>query len=409
MKENKNNERLSAKEQQVVALTDSEKDFFNEDKEKYAEQLSTLESQIVQLVGKGKDFKFSEPAVINVDDFVAKDVLEGVSVKDDGTIELQGCRIDEAGARASFTLEGRDEYALSDLDKVLDAVKWDLPERNKKHASLDDVLHCAEQCGLSYLPVGLKGDIHVNNFDNGSGCVDFDLSYATIGDNDVVVHESLSDVFDYGTKSHPLSELPDDVQKKVLDRLFDNFQAEDDPMVVVYDVDEVPSYALNAIINGDFSGIENPEDEKDIRDFINVRAGWIFDVQPNSNGFSKTPAFGEPTVCETVFCVKPNTPKELKEAFCARLEKDAKRVIYDRITNPRQRAFTSGQIFALNRYHQIVTPDTPAKEVFSRLLHEVSQTQAVSKVPEKWLSDTAKELDDLAEGKVRDESQQLKR
>lgn len=494
-------------------MDDNKKIIFFDDDKKNVEQLSSLERQIVELVGKGKTLKLSEPTVINVDESVAKDFIDSVSVKDDGTIALQGSRIDEAGIRASFSLEGRDEYDQSDLDKVLDAVKWDEFERRREalnavgypydfkpredgsvniptvdeslywgyaaglislkdaaeefcragwtnfvdeeytsakfsqlnsrfgkldadlrplavsvkeddtielqgrridHASFDDVWHCAEECGLDYRPVRLKGDIHVNNFDNGSGHVDLDVSYATIFEKQVFVHKSLYDVHDltasYAAKgTYFLFQLPDDVQKQVLDRLFDYFQAEDSPMVVVEDKKYVPSYALPALVNGDFCGIENPEDEKNIRGFAVKNAGCIYEIQPNSKGFSKTPAFGQPTDCETVFMVRSVTPKALKEEYHARLERIAKIAIYDRIVNPWQRAFTYNQISELNHYYQTVTPNAPAKEVFSRLLHEVSQVQEVSKVPEKWLSDTANELDDFAEGKVRFESLQLKR
>lgn len=512
MEENKNNERLSAKEQYVVALTDSDKDFFDEDKEKNEEQLSALECQIVELVGKGKTLKFSEPTVINVDEFVAKDVIDSVSVKDDGTIELQGSRIDGAGVRAGFALEGRDEYELSDLDKALDAVKWHVSEcrrealnavgypydfkpredgsmdiptigeslyweyaaglislkdaaeefyhagwtnyvdekytlakfsqlnsqfgkldadlrplavsvkedgtielqgRRIDHASLDDVLLRAKELDMTYHPVGLSGGIHVSGFGNGSGNADIDLSYATVENGDVAVYESLYDVFDYD-KARYLSELPDDAQKNVLDRLAENFSAEDKPMVIVFDRMNVPSYAISALINGDFSGIENREDKQAVYDFMKIKAsysksGFIYDVQPDSEGFSRFPAFGQPTVCDTVFVVRPVTPKEMRKMYEHRLEYKALSSIRDRIIHSWQRAFTAEQVDALRRYHQTVAPGTPAKEVFSRLLHEVSQYKDIAGVPNKWVSDTAKELNGLAEGKVRFESLQLKR
>jgi rubrerythrin len=64
---------------------------------------------------------------------------------------------------------------------------------------------------------------------------------------------------------------------------------------------------------------------------------------------------------------------------------------------------------ALNRYQQIATPETPAREVFARLLHEVSQEPDVAQKSEKWIIDTAKELDEVAKGNTREDNQQLKR
>ncbi len=97
------------------------------------------------------------------------------------------------------------------------------------------------------------------------------------------------------------------------------------------------------------------------------------------------------------------------EAHVKHLEQDAKQAIHERITNSWQRSFTPDQVEILNRYHQVAAPDKPAGEVFRELLDEVSQKPDVARKPEKWVTDTAKELDDLAEGITREEQQQLKR
>ena len=91
------------------------------------------------------------------------------------------------------------------------------------------------------------------------------------------------------------------------------------------------------------------------------------------------------------------------------LKDEAKQAIHDRITNSWQKSFTSDQVEALNRYHQVADSNTPAGEVFKELLQEVTQKPDVARLPEKWINDTSDELDDLAEGNIREESQQLKR
>ena len=91
------------------------------------------------------------------------------------------------------------------------------------------------------------------------------------------------------------------------------------------------------------------------------------------------------------------------------LKDEAKQAIHDRITNSWQKPFTSDQVEALNRYHQVADSNTPAGEVFKELLQEVTQKPDVARLPEKWINDTSDELDDLAEGNIREESQQLKR
>ena len=70
---------------------------------------------------------------------------------------------------------------------------------------------------------------------------------------------------------------------------------------------------MSAIFNGDFSGIENEQDEKDIRAFMEKNAGYVLDVKTDSAGFTRNPAFGLPTDCETVFMTKVISPAKLLE------------------------------------------------------------------------------------------------
>lgn len=95
--------------------------------------------------------------------------------------------------------------------------------------------------------------------------------------------------------------------------------------------------------------------------------------------------------------------KAVHEAHVKNLEQDAKQAIHDRIVTPSARRFTSDQVEVLNRYHQVAAQDKPAGEVFKELLQEVSQEPDVARKPEKWVTDTAKELDDLAKGITRDQ------
>lgn len=209
-----------------------------------------------------------------------------------------------------------DRLYISDLQRlktVLDEKKYTVQlSAQGQHAGLDDVLLRANELGIEFHPVGLKGDITVSDFDDGIDVSEKTFQYASVENDDIIVYENLYDVFEFN-KGYSLSELPESSQASVLDRLYDSFFAENDQMVVVYDKQEVPSYALGAIINGDLSGIEDPEDEQNIRDFMDKNAGYLYEIQPDSEGFTRNPAFGLPTDCETVFMVKPVTPKELLE------------------------------------------------------------------------------------------------
>ena len=87
------------------------------------------------------------------------------------------------------------------------------------------------------------------------------------------------------------------------------------------------------------------------------------------------------------------------------LRDEAKQAIHDRITNSWQKSFTSDQVEALNRYQQAAGSNTRASEMFKELLSEVAQDSEVARLPKQWISDTSYELDDLAEGIIREQGQ----
>ena len=123
--------------------------------------LADKEQELIRLVGKGHDMAFSESVIINVDDFVARDLVEAVKIDEDGTITMIGRRVDEAGASASFTLRGYDEYDLNDLDKVLDAVKWDLSSER----AIAPGLNAGEMQVFDQHLVRVKDALRNDNFD----------------------------------------------------------------------------------------------------------------------------------------------------------------------------------------------------------------------------------------------------
>ena len=97
--------------------------------------------------------------------------------------------------------------------------------------------------------------------------------------------------------------------------------------------------------------------------------------------------------------------KAVHDVHVNHLEQGAKQAIRDRIVTPSARSFTPDQVEVLNHYHQVAAPDKPAGEVFKELLDEVAQEPDVARKPEKWVTDTAKELDGLAEGITREQGQ----
>jgi len=85
-----------------------------------------------------------------------------------------------------------------------------------------------------------------------------------------------------------------------------------------------------------------------------------------------------------------------------------KQDIRDRIVTPSARRFTPDQIENLKIYAGLF-PDTPAGELFTKLYKDVIKDPDVARKPEKWQADTLKELENIAQGKVHEEAQQLKK
>ena len=85
----------------------------------------------------------------------------------------------------------------------------------------------------------------------------------------------------------------------------------------------------------------------------------------------------------------------------------AKQAIRERIINSWQRFFTSDQAFDLRNYAGLF-PDVIPSELFRHLYEDVIKEPEVTRKPEKWQTDTLKELNDLAEGITRDQTRGMR-
>lgn len=99
--------------------------------------------------------------------------------------------------------------------------------------------------------------------------------------------------------------------------------------------------------------------------------------------------------------------KDIPESEIRSAEYAAKTAVHDRIVTPSARRFTSEQIDVLEHYRSMFTTDTDTKELFTRLYDFVIKDADVARKPEKWQTDTLRELNDLAEGIIRDEARGL--
>lgn len=100
------------------------------------------------------------------------------------------------------------------------------------------------------------------------------------------------------------------------------------------------------------------------------------------------------------------TRQDLPEPDIRSAEYAAKQAVHDRIVIPSARSFTQQQLDALEHYRAMFTADTPAGELFTRLYEDVVKDPDVARKPEKWKTDTLKELNDFdfADGIIRDQA-----
>lgn len=101
------------------------------------------------------------------------------------------------------------------------------------------------------------------------------------------------------------------------------------------------------------------------------------------------------------------TRKDIPESDIRSAEYAAKQTVRDRIVTPSARRFTPEQTDTLKHYRAMFAADTDTKELFTRLYKDVTMDSDVAHKPEKWQTDTLRELNDLADGITRDETRGL--
>ena len=138
--------------------------------------------------------------------------------------------------------------------------------------------------------------------------------HAMVTNSDILVFENRNDAYD-GRNGVSLSELTEDKQREVLNVIKEQYGDENRQVTVLLETQQVPDYALSAIVNGDFDGIDNAEDEKNIRDFMNrdLYRGAMFVARDEQASFTSRPAFGPATDCVTMDILRTATIKELRE------------------------------------------------------------------------------------------------
>jgi hypothetical protein len=273
-----------------------------------------IQEKAINLFGNNFEFDYwkEKESGTKIDRIDLGDMPDTISID---KLEIKGGQLSlySNDIASDVDLQALDDIELSKIDVSLDEIKGYLDsQKQSQHADIHDVILRANELGIEYHPFVISGGIGVDNFDDGVDITSKEFKYVSVEKDDIIVYEKEQDLFGFNS-GYSISDLPEEAQNAVLDQIFDDLFAVNDPLLIVYDRKEVPAYALSAVVNGDFSGIDDPEDEQNIRDFMEKNKGYIFSIDSESRGFSDNPAFGLPTDCETVFMVKTVSPKELLE------------------------------------------------------------------------------------------------
>ena len=273
--------------------------------------IAEKEAAVIAALGDAKVFKFAEPVLLNTEEGVARDFVEGLHIDDDNHIVLECKRVDEAGASATYELE-YSEVEGKDLDIVLDAIHG---MRDKNTQDYERVQKMVEGHGLSYVPLALRVPVVINHPDE-ELIEDWRLSedkavisHVTFAESGDEVFMSRQDAYD-GENGVAFFSLPAESQQQILGLVEEMLNNQDQQISVFVDSVHVPDWALNMLVNGEIGELTD-EERIMVEEFEDKYKNHIFSPREQSEGFIPFPAFGQGADCTKVDIVRTATPRQL--------------------------------------------------------------------------------------------------
>ena len=179
------------------------------------------------------------------------------------------------------------------------------------NAQLERVGKLSEDLGLDYVPLVLRVPVTVKaDPDIDWRSEDKIIAHAMYANGEVTVYDNRNDSYD-DENGISLYELPVDNQREVL-TLMEEMMSDQDRQISVYERTAlVPDWALNTIVNGDISGLENDEMVM-VEKFTGQYPNRILSPRDQSEGFLPFPEFGPGADCTKVDIVRLATPRQLR-------------------------------------------------------------------------------------------------
>ena len=217
------------------------------------------------------------------------------------------------GRQADTPLEDTTDAQLSpqqaDDEHIGQANDADMaPEDNPEWQK---AVQLVNELGLEYTPLTLRTPVTIpTDLDDWRG-EDVLLSHVMCAGGRMTAYETRNDAYDDANGIN-VSELALGTQSDIL-RLVNEQLSDNDRNITVYvDTANVPEWAMNALINGDNTGLTEKETQM-VRDFHKRYPDHIFSPRDEDPSFDRSPAFGEATTACAVDIVRIATPAMLRQ------------------------------------------------------------------------------------------------
>ena len=185
-------------------------------------------------------------------------------------------------------------------------------EREQEQNAGRNLYELATTYHLEYLPLTLRLPVVVNGYDDGIDRKDLVISHAMITHGgDIDVYTDRFGAYD-NKNAIALESLPEYAQKQVKDGLSEILEDDDRQMSVYVITQQVPDYALPAIVNGDFSNLD-AEETKMVQEFMDAYSGHLLVPRDESPSFTNSPAFGQAADCVPVDIIRIASPKQWRD------------------------------------------------------------------------------------------------
>ena len=216
------------------------------------------------------------------------------------------------GMRVTGGKEWADFMRREDAEQFAEHVVSLNGEREQAQNAGKRLYELATTYHLEYLPLTLRLPVVVNDYDDGMEKKDLVISHAMVTHGgDIDVYTDRFDAYD-NKNAISLESLSEEAQKQVKDDLSEILENDDRQMSVYVITQQVPDYALPAIVNGDFGNLD-AEETKMVQEFMDAYPGHLLVPRDESPSFTNSPAFGMATDCVPVDIIRISSPRQWRE------------------------------------------------------------------------------------------------